>query len=96
MPHQLFLANIPLWCGTSAKGAGPPSARGGRLAEHPPGVGEPLPYHPSVPLAEALGPYAEQVEGALVPHHQLAKKQSAVCCQLCTRNSKARKPTAGS
>ncbi len=51
MPHQLFLANIPLWCGTSAKGAGPPSARGGRLAEHPPGVGEPLPYHPSVPLA---------------------------------------------
>ncbi len=51
VPHQLFLANIPLWCGTSARGAGPPSALGCALAEHPPGVGEPLPYHPSVPLA---------------------------------------------
>ncbi len=48
VPHQLFLANIPLWYGTSARGAGPPSALGCGLAEHPPGVGEPP---PSVPLA---------------------------------------------
>ncbi len=55
MPHQLFLTSIPRWCGTSARGAGPPSALGVRLAEHPPGVGEPLPYNPSVPLAEPWG-----------------------------------------
>ena len=60
VPHQLFLANIPLWCGTSASPESfRDSALGCRLAEHPPGVGEPLPYHPSVPLAEALGPNEE-------------------------------------
>jgi hypothetical protein len=55
VPHQLFFTSIPRWCGTSARGAGPPSALGVRLAEHPPGVKEPLPYNPSVPLAEPWG-----------------------------------------
>ncbi len=54
MPHQLFFTSIPRWCGTSARGAGPPSALGVRLAEHPPGVGEPLAYNPSVPLARII------------------------------------------
>ncbi len=69
VPHQLFLANIPLWCGTSARGAGgPPSALGCGLAEHPPGVGEALPYNPSVPLAVSCDSYEKLVGGALVPH----------------------------
>ncbi len=60
MPHQLFLANIPRWWGTSVSpDSVRDSARGACLAEHPPSVGEPLPYNPSVPLAEALGPYEE-------------------------------------
>ena len=41
-------------------------ALGACLAEHPPGVGEPLPYNPSVPLAEACGVKEELVGGALV------------------------------
>ncbi len=86
MPHQLFLANIPLWCGTSARGAGPPSALGCGLAEHPPGAGEALPYNPSVPLAEALGPYAEQVEGALVPH-QLFLSNIPLWCGTSARGA---------
>ncbi len=62
-------ASIPRWCGTSASPESlRDSALGVHLAEHPPGAGEPLPYNPSVPLAEALGPYGEQAEGALVPH----------------------------
>jgi hypothetical protein len=64
VPHQLLdpsaaptisLYDIYLWCGSSARGAGPPSALGACLAEHPPSVGESLPYNPSVPLAEACG-----------------------------------------
>ncbi len=56
MPHQLFLTSIPRWCGTSASPESfRDSALGVRLAEHPPGVGEPLPYNPSVPLAEPWG-----------------------------------------
>ncbi len=86
MPHQLFPANNPPWCGTSARGAGPPSALGFGLAEHPPGVGEPLPYIPSVPLAKALGPYAEQVEGALVPH-QLFPANNPPWCGTSARGA---------
>ena len=65
VPHQLMNSNDSLWCGTSARGAGPPSALGCRLAEHPPGGGEPLPYNPSVPLADASGVEEHVVGGAL-------------------------------
>ncbi len=45
-----------LWCGTSASPESlRDSALGACLAEHPAGVMEPLPYNPSVPLAEARG-----------------------------------------
>ncbi len=50
VPHQLFLTSIPRWCGTSASPESlRDSALGVRLAEHPPGVGESLPYNPQCP-----------------------------------------------
>ncbi|MFB3075049.1 MAG: hypothetical protein ACE1Z6_07710, partial [Candidatus Methylomirabilales bacterium] len=67
VPHQLFFTSIPRWCGTFASpesvfrrdsrpiGTERDSTLSIRLAEHPPGVGEPLPYNPSVPLAEPWG-----------------------------------------
>ncbi len=65
VPHQLFPANNPPWCVTSARGAGPPSALDFSLAEHPPSIGESLPYNPSVPLAEACCAEGDLVGGAL-------------------------------
>ncbi len=55
MPHQLFFTSIPRWCGTSASPERlRDSALDFSLAEHPPGVGEPLAYNPSVPLARII------------------------------------------
>ncbi len=62
VPHQLFLTNtiisgvaLPLVPNAFPRETLVPSGRrdsalGACLAEHPPGVGEPLPYNPSVPL----------------------------------------------
>ncbi len=66
MPHQLYLTNTSIsGAALPLGGAGPPSARGLGLAEHPPGVGEPLTYNPSVPLVEARGVEQEFLGGAL-------------------------------
>ncbi len=65
MPHQLFLANIPLRCGTSARGAGPPSALGCGLAEHPPGVGELSPTTPQCPWLYLVNLRRSELEGHL-------------------------------
>ncbi|MFB3074859.1 MAG: hypothetical protein ACE1Z6_06740 [Candidatus Methylomirabilales bacterium] len=61
VPHQLFLTSIPRWCGTSARGASPPSALGIRLAEHPPSVGEPRGGTLLQPLS-APGPHYSRTE----------------------------------
>ncbi len=64
MPHQLFLTSRA-GAAFPVGGQGGPSALGVHLAEHPPGVVEPLPYNSSVPLAEAWGAYEGLVGGAL-------------------------------
>ncbi len=78
MLHQLFLTSIPRWCAPTASsesvsrrdsrpiGTEWDSALGIRLAEHPPGVGEHLPYNPLVPLAEPWGAWEELVGWVLV------------------------------
>jgi len=85
VPHHLGTPTGSLWCGTSARGAGPPSALGCRLAAHPPGGGELLPSNPSVPLADASGVEENVVGGALAAppaqgHHARRFPLPAAAC----------------